>query len=183
VKNKSPNIELLPVHPGKTFHQLIRMDLTPAERKDYDAALDQIAFYKFVAALARERFKKRRSAILGKMTAEDLKLQVNRGLETIITGDAARLICQAVSQGDEAFFKALGRTVSGKKLGSVGLDNYNLAILRLIYDGNTDSGRKKLKKEFPQMEGNFREYRKRLLAALPPEYQFLDHRKKKRNRT
>jgi hypothetical protein len=58
-----------------------------------------------------------------------------------------------------------------------------LAILRLIYDGNSDSGRKKLKKEFPQMEGNFREYRKRLLTALPPEYQLLDHRKKKRNRT
>jgi hypothetical protein len=93
------------------------MDLTPAERKDYDAALDQIAFYKFVAALAGERFKKRRSAILGKITAEDLKLQVNRGLETIITGDAARLICQAVSQGDEAFFQSSRQNGEREKVG------------------------------------------------------------------
>lgn len=172
---------MLPVHPGKTFHQLVRMDLTPAEREDYDDALDQTAFNKFVAVMIGEKNKKRRSAILGKLTAEDLKLKVNRGLKTIITGDAARLICQAVSQRDEAFFKALGRAVSGKKLGSVGLDNYNLAILRLIYDGNTDSGRKKLEKDFPDMKGNFREYRKRSLDALPPEYQFLKRPSRRQN--
>jgi hypothetical protein len=163
------------------------MDLTPAERKDYDEVLDQRAFYKFVAVVIGEKYKKRRSAILGKIAAEDLKLQVNRGLKTIITGDAAGLICQAVSQGDEAFFKALGRALTGKKFNSVGLDNYNLAILRLIYDGNTDSGRKKLEKDFPQMKGNFREYRKRLLSALPPEYQFLKRfscrQNNKRNKT
>jgi len=36
-------------------------------------------------------------------------------------------------------------------LGSVGLDKYNMAIARLIYDGNTESGQKKLKKEFPDI--------------------------------
>jgi hypothetical protein len=180
MSNKSQNIQMLPVHPGKTFHQLVRMDLTPAERKDYDEALDQIAFYTFVAALSGERFKKRRSAILGKMAADDLMLKVNRGLLTIIDGDAAGLICQAVSQRDEAFFKAFCKTLTGQKFNPGGWDNYNLAIARLIYDGNTESGRKKLKKDFPHIEANFRVYRERLLNALSPKYQFLDHRKKQR---
>jgi hypothetical protein len=158
------------------------MDLTSAERKDYDEALDQIEFSKFVTALTGERFKKRRPAILGKLAAEDLMLKVNRGLKIIITGDAAWLICQAVSEGDEAFFKALTRTAVGKECNPGGLDKYNTVIARLIYDGNTRRP-EKIKKDFPQMEPNFRVYRERLLDALPPEYQFLDHRKKKRNRT
>jgi hypothetical protein len=180
MNNKSPNIEWLTVHPGKTFEQLLRMDLTPEQRKAYDKMREDCAFYKFAAELAAERFKNRRSSILGKLAAEDLKLYVNKGLLTIIQGDAARLITQAVSQGDEAFFKAFGRAVTGKKFNTFGLDNYNKAIARLIYDGNTESGRRKLKKDFPQMEANFRVYRERLLDALPPKYQYLDHRKKQR---
>jgi hypothetical protein len=145
-----------------------------------EAAREAHAFFNFVAALSAKRFKKQRSAILGKITAEDLMLVVNRGPPTIIGSDAAELICQAVSQRDEAFFKALGRALTGKKFNSVGLDKYNTAIARLIYDGNTESGRRKLKKEFPEMEPCFREYRKRLLDMLPPEYQYLDHRGKQR---
>jgi hypothetical protein len=164
------------------------MDLTPQGREDYDMMLDTRAFYNFVAALSAKRSaalsakrsKKQRSAILGKIAAEDLMLVVNRGLQTIIAGDAAELICQAVIERDEAFFKAFGRALTGKKFNSVGLDKYNIAIARLIYDGNTESGRRKLKKEFPHMEPCFREYRKRLLDMLPPEYQYLDHRKKQR---
>jgi hypothetical protein len=162
--------------------RLLRRDLTPEQKKEYEAAHDQYAFFKFVTMLTAERFKNRRSSIMGKLAAEDLMLTVNRGLKTIITGDAARLICQAVSQRDQAFFKAFSKASTGGKFNTAGLDKYNMAIARLIYDGNTESGRRKLKKEFPHMEGNFREYRKRLLDALPPEYQFLDDRKKQRNR-
>jgi hypothetical protein len=182
MSNKSQNIEMLPVHPGKTFDELIRNDpnLTPEQKKDHEAAREAHPFLKFVAALIAKRFKKQRSAILGKIAAEDLMLVVNLGLRTIITGDAAELICNAVSQRDEAFFKAFCRALTGKKFNSVGLDKYNTAIARLIYDGNPECGRKKLKKDFPHMEPCFREYRKRLLDMLPPEYQYLDHRKKQR---
>ena len=82
-------------------------------------------------------------------------LKVNRGLLTIIDGDAAGLICQAVSQRDEAFFKAFCKTLTGQKFNPGGWDNYNLAIARLIYDGNTESGRKKLKKRLPAHGSQF----------------------------
>jgi hypothetical protein len=188
VKLPTRNVRWLLVRPGKTTpRQLRRRNLTDEQFQADEKMREDCAFYKFVAALSGERFKKRRSDIQGKIAAEDLMLKVSRGLRTIIDGDAAALICQAVSQRDQAFFKAFCKTLAGQKFNHGGLDNYNLAILRLIYDGDTKSGREKLNKDFPLMVDNFREYRKRWLDMLPAKYRLLDHRKKqrknKRNKT
>jgi hypothetical protein len=114
------NVRWLLVRFGKTTPaQLRRRNLTDEQYEADEEARDASAFFKFIEALSAVKFKKRRSSILGMLVAEDLKRAVNLGLKEIIQGDAARLITQAVSQGDEAFFKALGRTLAGKKLGAI----------------------------------------------------------------
>ena len=73
MRNKSQNIEWLPVHPGKTFEQLIRDDLTPEQREAYDEALEASAFYHFAVKATQGKFKKIGSSMVVDIIAQDLK--------------------------------------------------------------------------------------------------------------
>jgi hypothetical protein len=134
MKNKSPNIEWLAVHPGKTFEQLLRDDLTPEERKDYEASRDATVFFCKAVEFGREKFKKRRSSQMAKLVARFWKLAAADPRKPRLDADASRLIHQAIEELDERFFKAFGRALSSKKKPQAFGNELDLAILKLKWE-------------------------------------------------
>ena len=127
MKNKSPNIELLPVHPGKTLDELIRNDpnLTPEQKKDHEAACEAHAFFKFAVKATQGKFTKSAS-MLADIAAKDLKQRAERVRQAGVDGDAPcfqglGIIEKAAKIGDVGFFKSLGRALSKNNDQGLGL--------------------------------------------------------------
>jgi hypothetical protein len=183
VKNKSPNIELLPVHPGKTFHQLVRMDLTPEEREDYDKALEAKAFFKFAVKVTQGKFsKKSRSSMLVDVAAQDLKQRAAYLSQKGVDGKThpafqhLDTIEKAAAIGDVGFFRSLGRALEKKNSGAWGWDDLGMAMLKLMWEkpgiSDKDAKRELIKQGFGCATAeNFDKFYNRVRASLPPELQ------------
>jgi hypothetical protein len=183
VKNKSPNIELLPVHPGKTLDELIRNDpnLTPEQKRDHEAACEAHAFFKFAEIATREKFKKSGSSMLVDVAAQDLKHKADCLRRAGVDGDAPcfqhlDIIEKAATTGDVGFFKSLGRALSKENSGAWGWSNLGLAMLKLMWQNPAISDKaaeRELKKQnFSRATAeNFNKFYNRVRASLPPEWQ------------
>jgi len=154
----------------REMERLLREDLTPEARKDHEAAREAFECFKFTVEMIGGRHKKRRSSIAAKLAAQDFKA-------------AADVIHQAALDGDAAFFKSLGRALSGKKSNTVGIEQ-DIAIARLLWRdwriSDKDLAVELESKGFPGGHDRLRQRIKHLRDALSPEWQV---RLPKRKRT
>ena len=190
MNNKSQNIEILPVHPGKTFDELIRNDpnLTPEQKKAHEAVCEGRAFLKFAVMATQGKFKKSGSSMLVDTAAKDLKRIAKIVRQAGVDGDAPCFqglgtIEKAAAMGDVDFFKSLGRALSKNNDQAWGWDNLGLAMLKLMWQepGISDKdAEEELKKQgFGQATAeNFNKTYNRVRASLPPEWQHLVPKRK-----
>ena len=188
MSNKSQNIQMLPVHPGKTLEQLIRDDLTPEQREDDEKAREARAFFKFAVKATQGKFKKSGSSMLVDIAAKDLKQRAERVRQAGVDGDAPcfqglGIIEKAAAMGDVGFFKSLGRALSKNNDQAWGWDNLGLAMLKLMWQNpaisDQDAERELKKQNFPQATAeNFNKTYNRVRAELPPELQHLVPKRK-----
>jgi hypothetical protein len=182
MSNKSQKIELLPVHPGKTLKQLIRDDLTPEERKDYDKSLEAHAFFKFAVKATQRKFKKSGSSMLVDLAAQDLKQKAAYLRRAGVDGKThpafqhLDTIEKAAAIGDIGFFKSLGRALEKKNSVAWGWDDLGMAMLKLMWEkpgiSDKDAKRELIKQGFGCATAeNFDKFYNRVRASLPPELQ------------